>query len=95
MIFFYKYSKKNTFIKNIFTKKEFILLRQYFTDHNINLRAFAKTHELDYQTLFKVVNGKLTGARNTKGSTREVYEKLLELKIIKALPKGLSKKASA
>ncbi|EHR1881039.1 hypothetical protein N4V68_001689, partial [Campylobacter coli] len=54
-----------------------------------NIRAFAKQHNLHYITLFKVINGELTGERNTKGNTKAVFEKLLELGIINELPQGL------
>ncbi|PZT47270.1 hypothetical protein B6S12_09965 [Helicobacter valdiviensis] len=65
------------------------MLKQYFKNHSINLRAFAKQHNLHYITLFKVVNGELTGERRTKGNTKAIFEKLLELNIINELPKGL------
>ncbi|BEK34060.1 hypothetical protein RLQ69_000400 [Campylobacter jejuni] len=65
------------------------MLKEYFKNHSINIKAFAKQHNLHYVTLFKVINGELTGERNTKGNTKAVFEKLLELGIINELPQGL------
>ncbi|EAH8791773.1 hypothetical protein NLA42_000043 [Campylobacter jejuni] len=66
------------------------MLKEYFKNHSINIKAFAKQHNLHYVTLFKVINGELTGERNTKGNTKAVFEKLLELKIIDEMPKACS-----
>lgn len=44
---------------------------------------------LSYDILYRVIKGKITGERNTKGSTKAVFEKLLELGIINELPQGL------
>lgn len=65
------------------------MLKEYFKNHSINIKAFAKQHNLHYVTLFKIINGELTDERNTKGNTKAVFEKLLELGIINELPQGL------
>lgn len=61
----------------------------YFKNNAINVKAFTRTHNINYDILYRIIKGEITGERNTKGSTRAVFEKLLELKIINELPQGL------
>lgn len=65
------------------------MLKTYFLKNNINLKSFAKKHNLDYQIFYRVITGKLTGRKYSTGKTKAVFEKLLELKIIDSLPNGL------
>ncbi|HDZ5042935.1 TPA: hypothetical protein RTG66_001778, partial [Campylobacter jejuni] len=60
--------------------------KQYFEDNGINLKKFAKKHNLDYMSLFRVVNGFYSEKYKAKTNTKAVYEKLFELKIINELP---------
>lgn len=65
------------------------MLKRYFVDNCISIRQWAKKHELDEATTYKVINGSLTGERNTKGNTREVFIALLSEGVISELPSGL------
>ncbi|EGK8127723.1 hypothetical protein IY972_06315 [Campylobacter volucris] len=64
------------------------MLKQYFEDNGINLKKFAQKHNLDYMSLFRVVNGLYSEKYKAKANTKAVYKKLLELKIINKLPKA-------
>ncbi|EPV5485371.1 hypothetical protein ACV7EL_000645 [Campylobacter coli] len=66
------------------------MLKQYFEDNGINIKKFAQKHNLDYMSLFRVVNGLYSEKYKAKKNTRAVYEKLLELKIIDEMPKACS-----
>lgn len=65
------------------------MIKQYFVDNCISVRAWAKKYGLDMDTTYKVLNGSLTGERNTKGNTRAVFKALLNEGIINELPSGL------
>ncbi|HEC1916535.1 hypothetical protein QR341_01105 [Campylobacter jejuni] len=65
------------------------MVKAYFENNTINVKAFARAHNINYDILHRIIKGKITGERNTKGSTKAVFEKLLELGIINELPQGL------
>ncbi|EKB0719237.1 hypothetical protein [Campylobacter armoricus] len=65
------------------------MIKAYFENNAINVKAFARTHNINYDILHRVIKGEITGQRNTKGATKVVFEKLLELNIINELPQGL------
>lgn len=65
------------------------MIKDYFTKNCISVRAWAKKHDLELFTLYKVINGDLTGEKNTKGNTKKVFEVLYSEGIIKELPIGL------
>ena len=65
------------------------MIKAYFENNTINVKAFARAHNINYDILHRIIKGKITGERNTKGSTKAVFEKLLELGIINELPQGL------
>ncbi|EAL7986756.1 hypothetical protein DWT58_03245 [Campylobacter coli] len=65
------------------------MIKAYFKNNAINVKAFARTHNISYDILHRIIKGEITGERNTKGSTKAVFEKLLELGIINELPQGL------
>lgn len=67
-------------------------IKKYFKENCISIRAWAKKHDLDERTTYMVINGELTGRRNTNGNTRAVFEKLLDENIIDKLPVGLQNK---
>ena len=70
-------------------------IRKNFDDNCISIRAWAKKHKLNERTTYMVINGELTGRKNTNGNTRAIFETLVKEKIIKELPSGLKvKKAS-
>ncbi|CAM4122168.1 hypothetical protein [Campylobacter armoricus] len=62
------------------------MLKKYFEDNNINLKKFAQKYDLDYMSLFRVVNGYYSEKYTAKANTKAVYKKLLELNIIHELP---------
>lgn len=64
------------------------MLKQYFEDNGINLKKFAKRHNLNYLSLVRVVKGEYLGKYRAKKNTKAVYEKLLELQIIDNLPEA-------
>ncbi|MBE3022674.1 hypothetical protein [Campylobacter sp. 7477a] len=64
-------------------------IKEYFDNNSINISAFARKYDIDKNTLWKIINGNLTGKRNTNGNTRKIFELFLELKIIQKLPNGL------
>ncbi|ELG1312104.1 hypothetical protein RNW75_001195 [Campylobacter coli] len=65
------------------------MIKAYFENNAINVKAFARTHNISYDALHRIIKGEITGERNTKGATKAVFEKLLELGIINELPQGL------
>lgn len=65
------------------------MIKQYFLDNCISIRAWAKKHGLNERISYMVVNGELSGRYNTKGDTREVFVVLVKEGIIKELPSGL------
>ncbi|EMB5538235.1 hypothetical protein U5702_001801 [Campylobacter coli] len=65
------------------------MIKAYFENNAINAKAFARAHNINYDILHRIIKGEITGERNTKGSTKAVFEKLLELGIINELPQGL------
>ncbi|EJT4342992.1 hypothetical protein ACEQAB_000392 [Campylobacter jejuni] len=65
------------------------MIKAYFENNAINVKAFARTHNISYDILHRIIKGEITGERNTKGSTKAAFKKLLELGIINELPKGL------
>ncbi|HED7972020.1 TPA: hypothetical protein R6C16_000341 [Campylobacter coli] len=65
------------------------MIKAYFKNNAINVKAFARTHNISYDILHRIIKGEITGERNTKGNTKAVFEKLLELGIINELPQGL------
>ncbi|EJL5199768.1 hypothetical protein ACVNTG_000735 [Campylobacter jejuni] len=65
------------------------MIKAYFENNAINVKAFARTHNISYDILRRIIKGEITGERNTKGSTKAVFKKLLELGIINELPQGL------
>ncbi|EEP3468370.1 hypothetical protein HBG91_000738 [Campylobacter coli] len=65
------------------------MIKAYFKNNAINVKAFARVHNINYDILHRIIKGEITGERNTKGSTKAVFEKLLELGIINKLPQGL------
>ncbi|EPW1547751.1 hypothetical protein ACWEOT_000033 [Campylobacter coli] len=65
------------------------MIKAYFANNVINVKAFARAHNINYDILHRIIKGEITGERNTKGSTKAVFEKLLELGIINELPQGL------
>ncbi|HEF9734138.1 TPA: hypothetical protein SB313_001170 [Campylobacter coli] len=65
------------------------MIKAYFENNTINVKAFARAHNINYDILHRIIKGKITGERNTKGSTKAVFKKLLELGIINELPQGL------
>ncbi|AQW85455.1 putative Mu phage-associated protein [Campylobacter pinnipediorum subsp. caledonicus] len=64
-------------------------IKDYFQNNNINISAFARKYNVDKNTLWKIINGKLTGKRNTNGNTRKIFELFFQLEIIKELPEAL------
>ncbi|AJD01358.1 hypothetical protein [Campylobacter lari] len=62
------------------------MVKKYFEDNNINLKKFAQKYDLDYMSLFRVVNGYYSEKYIAKANTKAVYQKLLELNIINELP---------
>lgn len=67
------------------------MIRKYFETNCINIRQWIRKHNLSERTAYMVINGKLSGERNTKGSTRAVFNALLADGIISKLPSGLTK----
>ncbi|HEG0256820.1 TPA: hypothetical protein SB287_000356 [Campylobacter coli] len=65
------------------------MIKAYFKNNTINVKAFARTHNISYDILHRIIKGEITGERNTKGSTKAVFKRLLELGIINELPQGL------
>ncbi|ECC0266518.1 hypothetical protein F2M64_01020 [Campylobacter coli] len=65
------------------------MIKAYFKNNAINVKAFTRAHNINYDILHRIIKGEITGERNTKGSTKAVFEKLLELGIINELPQGL------
>ncbi|EAI4755879.1 hypothetical protein A2E03_08665 [Campylobacter jejuni] len=65
------------------------MIKAYFKNNAINVKAFARTHNISYDILHRIIKSEITGERNTKGSTKAVFKKLLELGIINELPQGL------
>lgn len=66
------------------------MIRKYFSENCINIRQWAKKHNLNERITYMVINGKLVGKKNTNGGTRAVFEALIKDGIIKELPAGLS-----
>ncbi|EKP4257564.1 hypothetical protein P3S85_001591, partial [Campylobacter jejuni] len=54
------------------------MIKAYFENNAINVKAFARTHNISYDILHRIIKGEITGERNTKGSTKAVFKKLLE-----------------
>lgn len=65
------------------------MIKSYFKSNCINIKSFAKLHNLDYVTLIKIINGTLTGERMRAGNTKKVFKKLYELGIISEKPRCL------
>lgn len=65
------------------------MIKQYFTDNCISIRQWAIKHNLDIRTTYYVINGEITGEKNTKGNTKKVFETLYSEGVIKELPIGL------
>ncbi|QKF64581.1 hypothetical protein [Campylobacter corcagiensis] len=71
-------------------------LSEIFDKKCITPSKWFRNNNLDPDIGYRVLRGELTGERNTKGKTREVFEALLNDGFIDELPSGLrdNKKAS-
>lgn len=67
------------------------MIKQYFVDNCISVRAWAKKHKLNERIAYMVINGELSGRYNTKGDTRAVFKTLLKEGIINKMPSGFKK----
>lgn len=72
-----------------------MMLSEKFEQRCINPASWFRKNNLDADTGYRVLRGELTGQKNTKGNTREVFEALLKDGFIDELPSGLRENTKA